>query len=51
MLLFRWTKSALWDVVPWIVTSLTKPGFTAVDAFVTRYQDESGIYCVLLYMF
>ncbi len=21
-----------------------KPGFTAVDTFVTRYQDESGMY-------
>ncbi len=50
-LLFRWTKSALWDVVLWTLTSQTKLGFTAVDVFVTRYQDESGMYCVLLYMF
>ncbi len=25
--------------------SQTKPGFTAVDTFESRYQDESGMYC------
>ncbi len=44
--LFRWTKSSLWNVVPWTLTSLTKLGFTAVDTFVSHYQDESGMYCV-----
>ncbi len=44
MLLFLWTKSALWDVVPWTLNSQTKPGFTAVDTFESRYQDESGMY-------
>ncbi len=48
MLLFRWTKSALWDVVQWTVILLTKPGFTAVDAFVTQYYDESGTYCIFI---
>ncbi len=40
-----WTKSALWDVVPWTLIFQTKPGFTAVDMFESRYQDESGMYC------
>ncbi len=44
-LLFLWTKSALWDVVLWTLISQTKPGFTAVDTFVSHYQDESGMYC------
>ncbi len=44
-LLFLWTKSALWDVVPWTLIFQTKPGFTAVDTFESRYQDESGMYC------
>ncbi len=48
MLLFRWTNSALRDVVPWTLTSPTKLVFTAVDAFVTRYYDESGMYCVCI---
>ncbi len=48
MLLFLWTKSALWDVVQWTITSLTKPGFTAVDAFVTHYYDEAGMYCIFI---
>ncbi len=46
-----WTKSAVWDVVPWTLISQTKPGFTAVDKFECRYQDKSGMYCVFLYMF
>ncbi len=46
MLLFLWTKSSWWNVVPWTLTSPTKPGFTAVDTFVSHYQDESGLYCV-----
>ncbi len=46
MLLFRWTKIARWNVVPWILTSQMKLGFTAVDTFVSHYQDESGMYCV-----
>ncbi len=41
-----WTKSARWNVVPWTLISQTKPGFTAVDTFESRYQDESGMYCV-----
>ncbi len=45
MLLFLWTKSALWDVVPWTLIFQTKLGFTAVDKFESRYQDESGMYC------
>ncbi len=44
-LLFLWTKSARWNVVPWTLISQTKPGFTAVDSFVSHYQDESGMYC------
>ena len=48
MLLLRWTKRAPWDVVQWTLTILTKPGFTAVDVFMTRYYDESGMYCVFI---
>ncbi len=40
-----WTKSARWNVVPWTLISQTKPGFTPVDTFECRYQDESGMYC------
>ncbi len=43
--LFLWTKSVLWDVVPWTLNSQTQPVFTAVDTFEYRYQDESGMYC------
>ncbi len=50
MLLLRWTESAQCDVVPWTLTSLTKPGFTAVDAFVTKFYDEACMYGVLLWM-
>ncbi len=46
MLLFLWTKSARWIVVSWTLISETKPGFTAVVTFESRYQDESGMYCV-----
>ncbi len=28
--------------------ALTKLGFTAVNTFVSHYQDESGMYCVFL---
>ncbi len=45
-LLFLWTKIARWNVVQWTLISETKPGFTAVDTFECRYQDESGMYCV-----
>ncbi len=47
-LLFLWTKSARWNVVQWTLISQTKPGFTAVDTFESRYQDESVMYCVFL---
>ncbi len=40
------SKSALSDVVPWTLISQTKPGITAVDTFESRYQDESGMYCI-----
>ncbi len=49
MLLFLWTKSARWNVVQWTLISQMKPGFTAVDTFESRYQDESGMYCVFFY--
>ncbi len=29
--------------------SQMKPGFTAVDTFESRYQDESGMYCGVFY--
>ncbi len=29
--------------------SLTKPGFTAVDTFVSHYQEESGMYLRFFY--
>ncbi len=48
MLLFHWTKRARFDVVPWTLTFITKPGFTVVDAFVTQYYDEAGMYCVFI---
>ncbi len=46
MLLFLLTKNSWWNVVPWNLISQTKPGFTAMDTFVSHYQDESGMYCV-----
>ena len=48
MLLLHWTKRALLEVVQWTPTFLTKLGFTAVDVFMTRYYDESGMYCVFI---
>ncbi len=44
-MLFLWTKSARWNVVQWTLISQMKPGFTAVDTFECRYQDEYGMYC------
>ncbi len=35
----------------WTLISQTKPGFTAVDTFESRYQDESGMYCGFLHKF
>ncbi len=32
---------------PWTLTSLTKPGFTAVDAFVTQYY--TTLVCTAFY--
>ncbi len=46
-LLLRWTKVLDWDVVPWTLTSLTKLGFTAVDAFVTQYYTK--LVCTAFY--
>ncbi len=48
-LLFLWTKSARWNVVQWTLISQMKPGFTAVDTFECRYQDEYGMYCGFFY--
>ncbi len=31
------------------LTSLNKPGFTAVDAFVTQYFEDASMYCVFYY--
>ncbi len=42
--------SARWDVVPWTLTSLTKPEFTAVDAFVTQYYMKLVCTAFLLWM-
>ncbi len=39
------------DVVPWILISWTKPGFTAVDAFVTQYHTKQVCTAFLLWMF
>ncbi len=47
-LLFRWTKRARCDVVPWTLTSLTKPGFTVAYAFVAQYYNKAGMYCVFI---
>ncbi len=50
MLLCGWTK--VLDVMfPWTLTSLTKPGFTAVDAFVTQYYTKLLCTAFLLWMF
>ncbi len=38
--LFHWTKSAQFDV-PWNLSSLTKLGFTAVEA---QYFNKAGMY-------
>ncbi len=38
------------DVVPWILISRTKPGFTAVGAFVTQYHTKL-VCAFLLWMF
>ncbi len=37
IVVFFGLKSARWNVVPWTLISETKPGFTAVDTFESRY--------------
>ncbi len=46
-----WDWSTRSDVVPWILTSQTKPGFTAVDAFVTQYYMKLVCTAFVLWMF